>query len=208
MKKVFIVLFILISSLSFGQEKKNVFGFKAGGNISKYIGNSLTDYKGSFGFYLGGFSKFNITKRFKIQAEILYGLQGSKELTGEVEFRGTIEQEPIIINVERKTTESTFITPIVGQFYLTENLYLEAGPQVGLIINSKSIITNVPSELLDISEIKVNYDSFDFGVTIGMGFNLINNIGINTRYYFGLIERYNINNIRSSVWNLGIEYKF
>ena len=50
-----------------------------------------------------------------------------------------------------------------------------------------------------------NYDKFDLGFNVGLGYEIFENMRINTRYFLGLIER--DNSIKPSVFSLGIEYE-
>jgi hypothetical protein len=202
----FAILFANFNAI--GQEKGAEFGIKAGGNFSKYIGDLhplQSKYKGVVGFYFGGFAKINLSENFKIQPELLFGLQGSKASLGEIAFREFANEPVTIIDVETKTSESSILIPFVVQYYATENFYFETGPQVGIIINSRTKITNVPSRFEWPDEIETDYDSFDFGITIGAGYKIVDKFNINARYYVGLIER-NLSEVKSSVFSLGIEY--
>ena len=48
------------------------------------------------------------------------------------------------------------------------------------------------------------YDKFDLGINLGVGFNISKKIRSNARYFLGLLER--DNGIKSSTFSLGIEY--
>ena len=87
MKKYLVVLSLLVSSLSFAQNKKLQtehenffrFGAKAGVNINKLSGKS---YKEGFryNFQAGGFLQFNFSERFGLQPEVNF-VQSSSEVS-------------------------------------------------------------------------------------------------------------------------------
>ncbi len=150
---------------------------------------------------------FEISDDFKIQPELIFAVQGSKFVNENLELIDT-EGFSSIVDFESNINESTIIIPIVAQYFVSENFYLEGGPQFGYIINRKEKITKDP--FADISgtptePIDFDYDKFDFGLTFGIGYKFSEKISLNTRYFFGLIERNNT--IKSSVFNLGLEYK-
>lgn len=189
-------------------------GFKAGANYSsytpRYIIPGIEDvrYDRRFGFYLGSFVNFEISNDFRIQPELIFAVQGSKFVNENIEIFDSDDFNSTFVDFESNINESTIIIPIVAQYIISENFYLEGGPQFGYIINRKEKITKntfddvsgTPTEPIDF-----DYDKFDFGLTFGIGYELTEKISANARYFFGLIERNNT--IKSSVFNLGIEYK-
>ena len=48
-------------------------------------------------------------------------------------------------------------------------------------------------------------DKFDLGFNIGLGYKILENVRINTKYFLGIIERDNV--IKPSIFSLGIEYE-
>jgi hypothetical protein len=68
---------------------------------------------------LGGFVNLSVSDKFKIQSELLYqGMGGS--------FDG-------------ETFKSEYVNiPVLAQYAVTENFRIEAGPQFGILVSSKS----------------------------------------------------------------------
>ncbi len=212
-----IIIIIALSFLTanlFGQNTTTEYGLKAGINYSKYTPNlefngiEVVDFNGKFGFFVGGFVNFGFSDILKLQPELLFALQGTNT-SQEIELRFSPDQEPVVGELKSRVTESTISVPIMLQIYPTEKFYIEIGPQFGYIVSRKEKVTDDPfTELgspFGVSEDCPNCDKFDLGASLGVGYNFINQIGINARYYAGLIERNNT--IKSSVINLSVNYK-
>ena len=221
-----VFVFLIFNNKVKAQNADMTIGFKTGANYSsykpKYIISGIEDvrYDRKFGFYLGGFLNFEISDDFKIQPELIFAVQGAKFVYENIELIGTNGFNSIvdivvfesnfssIVDFESNINESTIIIPIVAQYFVSESFYLEGGPQFGYIINRKENITKDPFEGISgtpTEPMDFDFDKFDFGLTFGIGYNFSEKISLNTRYFFGLIERNNT--IKSSVFNLGLEYK-
>ena len=215
MKKItFIIGLTLLTTNIFGQNTSTEYGVKAGINYSKYTPNiefngiEFVDFNGKFGFFVGGFVNFGFSDILKLQPELFFALQGTNT-SQEIELRFSPDQEPVIGELKSRVTESTISLPIMLQIYPTIKFYIEIGPQFGYIVSRKEKVTDDPfTELgspFGVSEDCPNCDKFDLGASLGIGYNFTSRIGINARYYAGLIERNNT--IKSSVINLGVNYK-
>ncbi|QAA80351.1 PorT family protein [Aequorivita sp. H23M31] len=215
MKKItFIIGLTLLATNIFGQNTSTEYGLKAGINYSKYTPNieikgiDIVDFNGKFGFYLGGFVNFGFSDIIKLQPELIFAIQGTNT-SQEIEIRFSPHQEPVFGELKTRITESTISIPIMLQIYPTKNFYIEIGPQLGYIVSTKEKVTDNPFPEFEspfgASEDCPNCDKFDLGASLGIGYNFTRLIGINARYYAGLIERNKT--IKSSVINLGINYK-
>lgn len=215
MKKItFIIGLTLLTSNIFGQNTTSEYGLKAGVNYSKYTPNlefngiEVVDFNGKFGFFVGGFVNFGFSEILKLQPELLFALQGTNT-SQEIELRFEPDEAPVVGELKSRVTETTISLPIMLQIYPSEKFYFEIGPQLGYIVGRKEKITDDPftefGSPFGVSEDCSNCDKFDFGAAIGVGYNFTNQLGINARYFVGLIERNNT--IKSSVINLGLNYK-
>jgi len=215
MKKNILIILILVVNISVNaQSSKMKFGIKTGINSSKYtpemyLGNSrLADYQGKIGFYVGGFTNIMISEKLKIQPELLYVNQGTKMIIEDITLNDSNLNTIATGDIEYKINESVISLPITLQYFITNKFNFEGGIQLGYIINRKEEITKNPFEqFLGDNSINnnVDYDKFDLGFNLGLGYNLLENVRINTRYFLGLIER--DNSIKPSVFSLGIEYE-
>ncbi|GHC59117.1 porin family protein [Ulvibacter litoralis] len=199
------IFIILFSSKTIAQTE---FGAKAGLNFSKYSGSLyLAKYQFKMGFYAGGFAAININEKFKIHTELLFALQGSNFLIKEVTIRESPYEIAKVGDFKTKITETTISVPLVAQYYLADGIYFETGPQMGLILKQKEKVIKSPT---DDPEFNATMDfennTFDFGLVVGAGYELNEELTLNLRYYFSTIE-HSVLEVKSAVINLGLEYE-
>lgn len=144
------------------------FGAKAGLNLSNITG----DVEGAsmkIGFQVGGFAEIKISEKFAIQPELLYSAQGAsfkEEFFGE-----TFEYD---INL------SYLNIPVMAKYFVTDKLSLEAGPQIGFLLSAKAKSDSASEDIKD------GFNSLDFGINFGAGFDVTENINLGLRYTAGL----------------------
>lgn len=208
MKKLILFSVIILISASVQAQKREVeFGLKGGLNYSSFrTPDAANDvYKAKFGFYLGGFATFEITEKFKVQPELQFAVQGARFVLRDIQIIEGSGEPPKIGDFKTRINESTIVLPFMGQYYINEVFYLEAGPQFGFIINTNEKVTESPTDDPNFnSTSNSNRDVFDVGLAIGAGYMLTDNLGLNARYYYGLVKRDSF--IYSSVLNIGLEY--
>lgn len=212
MKKVTFIITLLIIQTINSQSQNLKFGIKSGINLSKYtpeisIDNiKLADYQNKFGFYLGMYANISISKKIKFQPELLFSTQGTKILIENISLTDATGISIDNGNIESKINESTILLPLNILYSINDKFSIEVGPQLGYIINRKEEITeNILVQDIGIINEDIDYDKFDFGFNLGIGFKIVESIKLNTRYFFGLIER--DNSIKSSIFSFGIEYE-
>jgi hypothetical protein len=173
--KVVIVMALLVSYFYSGaQEKVWSIGGEIGVNFSKY-GMDATDNDFNSGVVGGLFLTYSIVNTFGITTKVLYSEKGSAQ--------GTSEQTLKYIEV-----------PIIGRFFLNKegkfrpNIFL--GPSFGFLRGvTNQIGSNDP---VKVSNFDVAYNTFDLGVTGGLGLNYEiipeTRILIDARYNHGLTD--------------------
>lgn len=217
MKKHLVLLIIAVGIFAFtakGQQRNTSFGIQAGTNYARYtprfINPNTEDirYAGKIGLYIGGFVNFRVSETIRIQPSLLFASQGSKFINENFEVRQSIDQQATEYDFKTNIIESTIVLPVVAQNYVNEKFYIEAGPQVGYIfsLKEKNVGDTLPGITNDGTRNLSNKDKLDLGLLVGLGYKFKENFGLNSRYYFGVIERNNM--LKSSVLNLGIEYSF
>lgn len=209
MKNVNLLLLVCLFTLLYSTaHSQTAFGLKAGMNLSKYSGNSASsNYKYKPGFYAGGFANFNLGEKFELQPELLFALQGSNFVIEDIEVRESQDELPKRGDFKTKTTETTISVPVVARYFASKEFYLEAGPQLGIILDRKEEITESPSDDPDINVVQEwGNNTFDFGLAMGAGYHFTNALTANFRYFLGLAER-DVSKMKSSVLNLGIEFR-
>src|SRR5690606_25716845 len=140
------------------------------------------------GLHIGALAEFKLTEQFAIQPELLYSMQGAKEEDFGEEYDTNLDY----LNI-----------PIMAKYYITENLTVEAGPQIGFLMSAES----------DGEDIKDGMNSMDFGINGGVGYQLPMGLFFQARYYAGLSNTYDGEGsddfkMPNNVFQLSVGYKF
>lgn len=175
MKKIYFLFFLFIAFASQGQKTKKdegvKIGIKGGLNVANFIGD-FSNNAIRTGVHAGLVTEFVISDKFSVQPELLYSGQGVTN-TGAGFSRSKFDY----INL-----------PILAKFYLVDRLSLETGPQIGFLISSKNRTNTSNFDIADQKRV-------DFGLNIGGGYELKNNVFFQVRYNLGLT---NINNSQNA----------
>lgn len=177
MKKLFLGLAFIAGSLTFAQQ----FGAKAGVNVSTISNDGWDDTKAKVGFHAGVFMNAPIAESFSIQPELLYNNLGAETSYN----AGTFGTATSKLNLDYISV------PVMFQYKIVPQFYLEAGPEFGFLISAKSktSYTTPMSSGTTVSELnKDNFNGFNFGLGVGAGFNITNNIGVTARYVAGFTD--------------------
>lgn len=185
MKKLLFIAIVAILGLSNSMNAQNVdFGLKAGLNLSNLTGgdgdrNSLT------GLHIGGFVEIGLSDKFSLQPELLYSMQGS-------EAENTV-----------KVKVDYLAIPLMAKYYLSEKFSIEVGPQMSFLVNDKAEFndSSIPDAELDAS-------SFDFGLNVGFAYNISSNLFAQARYNYGITTVVENPDIKNSVVQISLGYKF
>ncbi|WP_273567569.1 porin family protein [Maribacter halichondriae] len=162
------------SSLSGGSDIR--FGAKAGLVVSDLRGNGIIDNSPHPGFQVGGIVEIPITGDFYLDPELLFSMQGTNNTGDNLHL--------YYLNV-----------PIMGKYHITEEIAVEAGPQVGILLGGNY------DDLLETSTI-------DIGIGVGGGYRLDENFYFQLRFNTGFIKVIdNINTYNIAV-QIGASYFF
>lgn len=204
------------------QNEKVKFGVKAGLNIANATGNGVdlfTDGKNSssrLGISIGAVMEYSISDKFSLQPELFYSQQG---------FKG-----------EDVTVKLDYINiPLLAKYNMSDEFSVLVGPQIGFLLSSKSDVKEIERQPLKSVAVETDLKEFfsktDFGLNVGLAYQLDNGFGINTRYNLGLKDIFDFNSpiediqadksksksqiaedgdfvIKNSVFNLSIFYAF
>lgn len=196
---------LLFSSKSIAQNSRWEFGIKAGGNYSKYITPGVDFHERKPGFYLGGFSNFEITENLSVQPEILFSLQGSRLSIEDIEIRDPMEA-PRVGSIKTNVNDYNILIPIMARYRPISKIVLEAGPQFGYTFNrEQKIIESVVEDEIYLDFFNED-KNFEVALGIGLGYQLSKRLAINTRYSHSL-QVSDFYDIKFSVLNLGLEYE-
>lgn len=175
MKKLFFVVVLLFAGVVNAQQVN--FGAKAGVNFASIGGDDTDDMDGKTGFHLGLISEILFSEKFAFQPEILYSSQGAK---GEYSEEG--------VSVEGKLNLDYINIPLLAKYFVTPNLNIHAGPQLGFLVGAEEEYTasfggETESETIDLKD---DTKGMDFALAAGLGYKLDMGLFFDARYNLGL----------------------
>ncbi len=170
---------------SYGSSKINL-GAKVGLNLATLTGD-IDNNKTLTGFHIGGMAEFLLNDSFAIQPELLFSAQGTK------------------FDSDDKIKLSYINVPIMAKYYATEGLSIEAGPQIGFLVNSEQEVEGRTFDFNNVSEI-------DFGLNFGLGYTLHSGLNFSARYNVGLSNIIDVDgsteDIKNGVFQFSLGYFF
>jgi len=187
MKKIILVTAMAVFVLTSVNAQDIKFGAKAGLNFSSISGDKISelDIGITTGFNFGVLAEIPISEKFSFQPELMYSGQG---------YAGEALDEIVALNYLN--------IPLMGKYYLTKGLSLEAGPQIGFLLSAKN----------DDTDVKDAFNTVDFGVNFGLGYKFDNGLNFGVRYNLGLSDINNIDGFtdknKNGVFQLSVGYFF
>ncbi len=160
MRNIILLLACVFSTTCIAQ--KFQFGAKAGVNISNFTGGNFEDVEKNslIGFHGGVFFRFQFLG-FGLQPEAMISTQGARIDS----VNGSYDWKLTYINI-----------PVMAQYRFPSGFYIEAGPQVGFMIDDQ-----VENETIE------NFiNELDLGLAAGFGFRGKKGLGIGGRYTAGI----------------------
>jgi Outer membrane protein beta-barrel domain len=162
---LFITPVAIMLALTVNAQHVNI-GIKGGLNIYTINNTNNAEYNSKAGLHLGLLGHIHLAKQLALQPEIVYSGQGGKFNAAGVETKINLDY----INI-----------PLLLQYMFDNGFRIQAGPQVGFLVNAKSK-TNGNS-----TDIKNNLKTVDFGLGAGLGYvHPPTGFGVDARYNFGL----------------------
>ena len=177
MKKQVVLIAIALFAFTFTNAQDVKFGAKAGVNFASIGGDNTGGSEGLTGFHVGGLVEILFGEKFGIQPEVLYSAQGAKfEDTSVPGITATTKNKIDYINI-----------PILGKYYITDALSVEAGPQIGFLA-SATAETEVDGADVTIEDVdlKDQISGTDFSVAAGATFRLPMGVFFSARYNVGV----------------------
>lgn len=172
------------------------FGVKGGVNFATVSGDDFDSPDSRTSFHVGVLGEFPVAEIFSVQVEALYSGQGFESDVDGGLFGGDgkVEYQLDYINV-----------PVLAKFYLMEGLSIEAGPQFSFKVNEEiDSDANADDGDLDINEA----EDFDFAVAGGLTFQTSMGLFATARYTQGLTDIIEDADVKNSVFQIGIGFKF
>lgn len=162
-------------------------GLKGGINFSTF---TESESKLKTGFHIGGLMEIFVNDKFSIQPELMYSTQGAKASMSDYDDWGT-ERVDYVYKAEMKTNYIN--VPIMVKYYFREGFNVQIGPQIGFLVNSKlNFFEGIYSstgekKTTDITaDLKKFVNPIDFGLNIGLGYELPRGLFFDARYNIGL----------------------
>lgn len=142
-------------------------------------------------FHFGAFAQIPIKKMLVFQPEILFSAEGNG-----FEENGVKSGENLnYINL-----------PLMIKLNTKSGFYLEAGPQIGLLLSAKFTESDRPDE-----DIKKFFKSTNISMGAGFGYQFKFGLGLSARYNFGitdLLKEANEEAMKSTGMQVGVFYRF
>jgi len=183
MKKVLLLAVVTVLGFTNVNAQKIKFGAKGGLNFATVSGDNTEGIDAVTAFNFGVLSEIPISDKFSFQPELMYSGQG--------------------YSFNDNTVALSYLNiPLMGKYYLTKGLSVEAGPQIGFLLSAKN-------EEIDVKD---SFNTFDFGVNFGLGYKLDNGLNFGARYNVGLTDINNLENSsiknKNGVLQLSVGYFF
>jgi hypothetical protein len=165
-------------------------GIKGGLNVYNIKNDDDTKYDSKIGFNAGLLGHIHLAKELALQPEVVYSAQGAKYT---------------VANVETKFNLGYINVPVLLQYMFDNGFRLQAGPQVGFLINAKAKAGSLELDVKD------NLNKVDFAVGAGLGYvHPASGFGVDARYNLGLNNINENSNVKSynRGFQVGVFYLF
>jgi opacity protein-like surface antigen len=160
--KLILTALCLTFSLFAGAQLK--YGPVAGVNLANISGDNTSDDAMKIGFHFGGVVEISVNDNFVVAPGILYSLKGTQSKT----------------DSKFKSNLSYLEVPINAKYKLESGLNFFAGPYVGILMSAKA--TDGTNDV----DIKDFVQSTDFGLNVGLGYDMESGLGFSAQYGLGL----------------------
>lgn len=162
-------------------QKTFTFGPKVGIDYTNYWGKGA-EHGGQLNYQAGLFMEYRFTDRLSVAPEVVFAAQGGKY---EIKKSNEYYKEADHINYIN--------VPVMLKIYVIPELSIDLGPQVGFNIYSKNT-----AELKDggekekvTTDLKKFTNSVDFGLGLGLTYNITEEVFVQGRYTMGLTKVFN-----------------
>ena len=103
--------------------------------------------------------------------------------------------------------------PVMFKYYVAKKINVEAGPQIGFLTSAKTVTKVDGISRTDEQDVKDYFESVDFGLNLGAGYDFTNKFSAGIRYSLGLsniakTESGDDSKLMNSVFSFSLGYKF
>ena len=179
MKKIAIALMCMIMATGAAMAQKQfTFGPKIGVDYTHYWGKDV-EHGGQLNYQAGLFMEYRFTDKFSVAPEVVFAAQGGKY---EVQRLGITYKETDHVNYIN--------VPVMLKFYVCPEVSIDFGPQVGFNIYSKNTSEIKAGSEKDkrTTDLKDYTKSVDFGLGLGLTYNIAKDVFVQGRYTMGLTK--------------------
>lgn len=165
-------------------------GIKGGLNLYNIDNDNNSEYDTKVGYHAGLLAHIHLTRQFAVQPELVYSLQGAKYTVGGVESKLNLGY----VNI-----------PVLLQYMFDNGFRLQAGPQLGFMLNAK---TKVGDTKIDVKD---QFKTVELGLAAGVGYvHTASGFGVDARYNYGLSDISESNAVKSTNrgFQVGVFYLF
>ena len=152
--------------------------------------------------YIGVGTECEVADLVAVKGELVYSQQGAKyedsEGGDELLYDGKFKLDYLNI-------------PVMAKVNVSDNFFVEAGPQIGFLLSAKD---KYDSPVSGEDDVKDFFKGTDFGANIGVGYQFDSGLNIGARYNLGLSNISDVEDgpedleIKNRVFSLGLGFKF
>jgi len=185
MKKISLFVLGVVMTVSAFAQSPAKFGLKAGVNIATLRQDDVS-YDSRIGLHVGGLAHIHLTPQWALQPEVVYSQEGAK--------LNDVKLKLDYINI-----------PLMLQYMFDNGFRLEAGPQLGLMVNSKAEDDDENED--DLDDV---FKTTNVGLAFGLNYLSYSGLGVGGRYVLGLsdISESNTSKVKSGNIQLSLFYMF
>jgi hypothetical protein len=174
-------------------------GLKGGASLTNLTNRALESNRDLWGFHAGVTGTRTFTRTFALQAELLYSQKGTRD---DVIVSST--------HYDNRQRLHYLDLPVVARLHLG-NAFLEAGPQVGVLLLARGHYEGPSINAFD-ETVSDYFHRVDLGYVAGIGYQVPGGPGLGLRYNGGLLNAVNNNfsgsTVRNSALQLYVSYQF
>jgi hypothetical protein len=189
-----VIAILAVSGISYAQHgsspsRHKNFGIKAGLNsYTVHNDESTAGFKSKAGFHAGLLMHIHLSQSLAFQPELVFSTQGTKN-----------------DNANSKLNLNYLNVPLLFQYMFDNGFRLQAGPQIGFLLNAKSEVNNSSTD------VKSDFKNIDLAASLGASYvHPPTGFGVDVRYNFGLskINETGSANLSNRGLQFGVFYLF
>jgi hypothetical protein len=184
-----LILILIISNESLAQNSGNDrggFGIRGGVNFSTFGGGDIADddYSQRTGFHAGVYNSIYFGNLIALEPGVFYTVRGTQN-------DDFVNSRAVLNYVD---------VPVLLRLHLTEGLNVFGGPQVSFLMDSRFEGDLFGSTVSFDTE---NVRERDFGLVLGLGYNLPKGLNVQGSYNYGMSSVFKNSNV--DVFNRGFQ---